>query len=175
MIPFALLLQALQRVIQVAMAATAGQDEADEDDENDANPFLDEPRALKVRNLSPSVNAEQVRQLFGYCGKVVECSIADGEAYVEFEKPEEATAALQLNGIAVGDREVQVEHTKLVLKKKGKKDPGGVASSLQLMQQVCVAAALSSFLPFPSTFLHFAKALNLWWEVEEASIPVSGV
>jgi RNA recognition motif-containing protein len=95
-----LYLQALQRVIEVAMAATANQNEAEEEDDDAANPFLDEPRALKVRNLSPVVTAEQVRQLFGFGGTVVECNItgadAAKEAYVEFEKPEEATAALQL-------------------------------------------------------------------------------
>lgn len=136
------------------MAATANQNEAEEEDDDAANPFLDEPRALKVCNLSPAVTAEQVRQLFGFCGTVVECNItgadAAKEAYVEFEKPEEATAALQLNGMTVGDRAVQVEHTKLVLKKRAKKDVG-VGASLQLMQQVGLvheSPAFSSFFFF---------------------------
>ena len=51
-------------------------------------------KTLQVSNLSPLLTVEQLKQLFGFCGTVVECAITDSKhfAYIEYSKPEEATA-----------------------------------------------------------------------------------
>ncbi|KAJ6734532.1 SPLICING REGULATORY GLUTAMINE/LYSINE-RICH PROTEIN 1, partial [Salix purpurea] len=58
-------------------------------------------KTLHVSNLSPLLTVEQLKQLFSFCGTVVECTVADSKhsAYIEYLKPEEATAALALNNI----------------------------------------------------------------------------
>ncbi|XP_068655306.1 uncharacterized protein [Aristolochia californica] len=71
-------------------------------------------KTLQVSNLSPLLTVEQLKQLFSYCGTVVECSITDSKhfAYIEYSKPEEATAALALNNMDVGGRPLNVEMAK---------------------------------------------------------------
>jgi hypothetical protein len=59
--------------------------------------------------------------------------------------------------MTVGDRAVQVEHTKLVVKKRAKKDVS-VGASLQLMQQVGRASCMSH-LRF-SSFSFFNSLFN---------------
>uniref|UniRef100_A0ACD5VLR6 Uncharacterized protein n=2 Tax=Avena sativa TaxID=4498 RepID=A0ACD5VLR6_AVESA len=71
-------------------------------------------RTVQISNLSPLLTVEHLKQMFGYVGKVVECTIADSKhtAYVEYTKPEEATAALALSSVDVGGRPLNVEMAK---------------------------------------------------------------
>jgi len=71
-------------------------------------------RTLQVSNLSPLLSADHLKQLFAYCGTVVDCTITDSKhfAYIEYLKPEEATAALALNNMDVGGRPLNVEMAK---------------------------------------------------------------
>ena len=74
-------------------------------------------RTLHVGNLSPLVTLEQLKQLFSYCGTVVECRIAGDSkqfAFVEFSTGAEAAQALGLNGMMMGDRPLRVEIAKTV-------------------------------------------------------------
>ena len=74
-------------------------------------------RTLHVGNLSPLVTLEQLKQLFSYCGTVVECRIAGDSkqfAFLEFATGAEATQALGLNGMMMGDRPLRVEIAKTV-------------------------------------------------------------
>uniref|UniRef100_A0ACD5X165 Uncharacterized protein n=1 Tax=Avena sativa TaxID=4498 RepID=A0ACD5X165_AVESA len=71
-------------------------------------------RTVQISNLSPLLMVEHLKQMFGYVGKVVDCTIADSKhtAYVEYTKPEEATAALALSNVDVGGRPLNVEMAK---------------------------------------------------------------
>lgn len=96
-------------------------DGKDEEEDESHEPLC----TLHVTNLSPILTAEQLRQLFSYCGTVTDCNLSDAKtsAYVEYSKPEEAKAALALNNMAVGGQNLKVE-----LKRKprsGKHGAGG--------------------------------------------------
>ncbi|KAK3163622.1 hypothetical protein QOZ80_1AG0006050 [Eleusine coracana subsp. coracana] len=71
-------------------------------------------KMVQISNLNPLLTVDQLKQLFGFCGKVVDCTITDSKhiAYVEYSKPEEATAALTLNNLDVGGRPLNVEMAK---------------------------------------------------------------
>eukprot|EP00898_Chlorokybus_atmophyticus_P004628 jgi/Chlat1/5166/Chrsp33S05039 len=72
-------------------------------------------RTLHVRNLSPLVKLDQLRQLFSFTGAVTDCRITGDNndmALVVYSKPEEAISALSLNGMVVGDRALKVELAK---------------------------------------------------------------
>ncbi|KAI5004854.1 hypothetical protein ZWY2020_032097 [Hordeum vulgare] len=71
-------------------------------------------KIVQISNLSPVLTVENIKQLFGYCGKVVDCTITESKhiAYVEYSKPEEATAALALSNVDVGGRPLNVEMAK---------------------------------------------------------------
>lgn len=71
-------------------------------------------KMVQISNLSPLLTVDHIKQLFGYCGKVVDCTITDSKhiAYVEYSKQEEATAALALNNMDVGGRPLNVEMAK---------------------------------------------------------------
>ncbi|CAI9778869.1 unnamed protein product [Fraxinus pennsylvanica] len=71
-------------------------------------------KTVQVSNLSPLLTVDQLKQLFGFSGTVVDCTITDSKhfAYIEYSKPEEATAALALNNIEVGGRPLNVEMPK---------------------------------------------------------------
>ncbi|KAL8484594.1 hypothetical protein ACS0TY_027047 [Phlomoides rotata] len=71
-------------------------------------------KTVQVSNLSPLLTVDQLKQLFGFCGTVVECSITDSKhfAYIEYSKAEEATSALALNNMDVGGRPLNVEMAK---------------------------------------------------------------
>jgi len=74
-------------------------------------------RTLHVGNLSPLVSIEQLRQLFAYCGTVLECRIAGDSrqfAFVEFAQGSEAQTALNLNGMMLCDRPLRIEVAKTV-------------------------------------------------------------
>lgn len=99
-------------------------------------------RTLQVSNLSPLLTVDQLKQLFGYCGTVVDCTITDSKhfAYIEYSKPEEATAALALNNIDVGGRPLNVEIAKSLPSKSSIMN-----SSLPLMMQQAVALQQMQF------------------------------
>ncbi|KAI4370454.1 hypothetical protein MLD38_018808 [Melastoma candidum] len=101
-------------------------------------------RTLQVSNLSPLLTVEQLKQLFGFCGTVVECSISDSKhfAYIEYSKPEEAAAALALNSMDVGGRPLNVEMAKTLPQKAS--NPL-TASSLPMMMQQAVAMQQMQF------------------------------
>lgn len=104
-------------------------------------------RTLQVSNLSPILNVEQLKQLFSFCGTVVECNITDSKhfAYIEYSKPEEATAALALNNMDVGGRPLNVEMAKSLPQKPATSNPSLASSSLPMMMQQAVAMQQMQF------------------------------
>lgn len=104
-------------------------------------------KTLQVSNLSPLLTVEQLKQLFGFCGTVVECTITDSKhfAYIEYSKPEEATAALALNNIDVGGRPLNVEMAKSLPPKPSVANSSLASSSLPLMMQQAVAMQQMQF------------------------------
>lgn len=103
-------------------------------------------RTLQVSNLSPLLTVEQLKQLFSFCGTVVECTITDSKhfAYIEYSKPEEATAALALNNMDVAGRPLNVEMAKS-LPQKSLVNSSLASSSLPMMMQQAVAMQQMQF------------------------------
>ncbi|XP_010421873.1 PREDICTED: serine/arginine repetitive matrix protein 2-like, partial [Camelina sativa] len=99
---------------------------------------------LQVSNLSPSLTTEQLRQLFSFCGTVVDCSITDSKnlAYIEYSNSEEATAALALNNTEVFGRPLNVEIAKSLPQKPSSNNS---SSSLPMMMQQAVAMQQMQF------------------------------
>ncbi|KAI0492649.1 hypothetical protein KFK09_026925 [Dendrobium nobile] len=99
-------------------------------------------RTLQISNLCPLLTVDQLKQLFGYCGTVVDCTITDSKhfAYIEYSTPEEATTALGLNNIDVGGRPLNVEIAKTLPAKSSV-----LNSSLPLMMQQAVALQQMQF------------------------------
>ncbi|XP_023641123.1 E3 ubiquitin-protein ligase RBBP6 isoform X1 [Capsella rubella] len=99
---------------------------------------------LQVSNLSPSLTTEQLRQLFSFCGTVVDCSITDSKqlAYIEYSNSEEATAALALNNTEVFGRPLNVEIAKSLPQKPSSNSS---SSSLPMMMQQAVAMQQMQF------------------------------
>lgn len=85
---------------------------------------------------------DHLKQLFGYCGTVVDCSITDSKhfAYIEYSKPEEASAALALNNMDVGGRPLNVEMAKSLPSKSSSSN-----SSLPIVMQQAVAMQQMQF------------------------------
>ncbi|XP_043708484.1 uncharacterized protein LOC122657754 isoform X2 [Telopea speciosissima] len=104
-------------------------------------------RTLQVSNLSPLLTVDQLKQLFSFCGTVVECSITDSKhfAYIEYSKPEEATAALALNNWDVGGRPLNVEMAKTLPPKPSILNSNLNQSSLNVMMQQAVALQQMQF------------------------------
>uniref|UniRef100_A0A0E0JD03 RRM domain-containing protein n=1 Tax=Oryza punctata TaxID=4537 RepID=A0A0E0JD03_ORYPU len=104
-------LQAHAAQMQADSKAAGGESSgsADKTDKGDAL-----KKMVQISNLSPLLTVDHIKQLFGYCGKVVDCTITDSKhiAYVEYSKQEEATAALALNNMDVGGRPLNVEMAK---------------------------------------------------------------
>ena len=103
-------------------------------------------RTLQVSNLSPLLTVEQLKQLFSFCGTVVKCTITDSKhfAYIEYTKPEEATAALALNSMDVGGRPLNVEMAKS-LPQKSATSSQMASSSLPMVMQQAVAMQQMQF------------------------------
>lgn len=101
-------------------------------------------KTVQVSNLNPLLTAEHLKQLFGFCGIVVDCTITDSKhfAYIEYSKPEEATSALALNNMDVCGRPLNVEMAKSLPPK-----PAGSlsSSSLPIMMQQAVAMQQMQF------------------------------
>lgn len=102
---------------------------------------------MQVSNLSPLLTVDQLKQLFGFSGTIVECSITDSKhfAYIEYSKPEEATAALALNNMEVGGRPLNVEMAKQLPPKPAILNSSTTSSSLPLMMQQAVAMQQMQF------------------------------
>lgn len=88
---------------------------------------------------------EQLKQLFSFCGTVVECTITDSKhfAYIEYSKPEEATAALALNNMDVGGRPMNVEMAKSLPQKPAINSQ--LSTSLPMVMQQAVAMQQMQF------------------------------
>lgn len=101
---------------------------------------------MQISNLSPLLTVDQLKQLFSFGGTVVECNITDSKhfAYIEYSKPEEATAALALNNMEVGGRPLNVEMAKSLPPKPVLNSPLG-SSSLPLVMQQAVAMQQMQF------------------------------
>lgn len=104
-------------------------------------------KTLQVSNLSPLLTVEQLKQLFSFCGTVVECSITDSKhfAYIEYSKPEEATAALALNNMDVGGRPLNVEMARSLPPKPATLNSPLGSSSLPMVMQQAVAMQQMQF------------------------------
>ncbi|RWV87030.1 hypothetical protein GW17_00051020 [Ensete ventricosum] len=99
-------------------------------------------KTIQVSNLSPLLTVDHLKQLFGYCGTVVDCTITESKhfAYIEYTKAEEATAALALNNMDVGGRPLNVEMAKSLPSKSAMGN-----SSLPLVMQQAVAMQQMQF------------------------------
>ncbi|KAF9606104.1 hypothetical protein IFM89_023127 [Coptis chinensis] len=104
-------------------------------------------KTLQVSNLSPLLSADQLKQLFAFCGTVVECSITESKhsAYVEYSKPEEAAAALALNNMDVGGRPLNVEMAKSLPPKPAILNSPLSQNSLPMVMQQAVAMQQMQF------------------------------
>lgn len=135
--------QALQaHAAQAAQAqAQSAKDNSGSADKEGKNDTL--KRTVQVSNLSPLLTVDQLKQLFGLYGTVVECNVTDSKyfAYIEYSKPEEATAALGLNNMDVAGRPLNVEMAKSLPPKSAILG----SSSLPLMMQQAVAMQQMQF------------------------------
>ncbi|PHT39392.1 hypothetical protein CQW23_22965 [Capsicum baccatum] len=104
-------------------------------------------RTVQVSNLSPLLTVDQLKQLFGCCGAILDCNITESKhfAYIEYSKPEEATGALALNNIEVGGRPLNVEMAKQLPPKASVLNSSMGSSSLPLMMQQAVAMQQMQF------------------------------
>ncbi|KAK4796200.1 hypothetical protein SAY86_028526 [Trapa natans] len=104
-------------------------------------------RTVQVSNLSPLLTVDQLKQLFGFCGTVVECTISDSKhfAYIEYSKSEEATAALSLNNMDVAGRPLNVEMAKSLPQKPSTTSSSLGSPSLPIMMQQAVAMQQMQF------------------------------
>ncbi|XVE62350.1 hypothetical protein DITRI_Ditri06bG0111100 [Diplodiscus trichospermus] len=135
--------QALQaHAAQVQAQAQSTKDSSDSPDKAGKADVL--KKTLQVSNLSPLLTVEQLKQLFSFCGTVVECTITDSKhfAYIEYSKPEEATAALALNNMDIGGRPLNVEMAKTLPQKPA---ASSTSSSLPMMMQQAVAMQQMQF------------------------------
>ncbi|ONM30863.1 RNA recognition motif (RRM)-containing protein [Zea mays] len=125
---------------QAIMAAQALQAHAAQAKAAGSTNKADEADALKrtvqISNLSPLLTVDYIKQLFGFCGKVVDCVMTDTKqiVYVEYSKPEEATAALELNSKSVGGRPLNVEMAKALPPKANNNLPMMMQQAVQLQQ-----------------------------------------
>ncbi|MBA0664451.1 hypothetical protein Goklo_004448, partial [Gossypium klotzschianum] len=136
--------QALQaHSAQVQAQAQSIKDSSDSPDKAGKADAL--KKTLQVSNLSPLLTAEQLKQLFSFCGSVVECTITDSKhfAYIEYSKPEEAMAALALNNMDIGSRPLNVEMAKTLPQKPAISSL--TSSSLPMMMQQAVAMQQMQF------------------------------
>ncbi|KVI00425.1 Filamin/ABP280 repeat-containing protein [Cynara cardunculus var. scolymus] len=104
-------------------------------------------KTLQVSNLSPLLTADQLKQFFSFCGTVIDCSITDSKhfAYIEYSKPEEATAALALNNMDVLGRPLNVEMAKSLPQKPANMNAALGSSSLPMVMQQAVAMQQMQF------------------------------
>ncbi|KAK4855655.1 hypothetical protein QYF36_009429 [Acer negundo] len=137
--------QALQAHAAQVQAQQSAKDSSGSPDKAGKDDAL--KRTLQVSNLSPLLTVEQLKQLFSFCGTVVECTITESKhfAYIEYSKPEEATAALALNNMDVGGRPMNVEMAKSLPQKSALLNSSLASSSLPMMMQQAVAMQQMQF------------------------------
>lgn len=150
MAPSAAAMAAAQAIVAAqALQAHAAQMQAQAKSTGESSDTMDQARkadalkrTLQISNLSPLLTVDQLKQLFGFCGTVANCTITDSKhfAYIEYSRPEEATAALALNNIDVGGRPLNVEMAKSLPSKSSM-----VNSSLPMMMQQAVALQQMQF------------------------------
>ncbi|KAH9325526.1 hypothetical protein KI387_005704, partial [Taxus chinensis] len=130
--------QALQAHVESAGLKSQG-DSSASSKETDNPDVLS--RTVQVSNLSPLLTSEQLRQLFSYCGTVIDFRMADSKQllYVEYTKPEEAKAAMSLNNMEVGGRPLNVEMAKSLPPKINASSSTSQATGLPMMMQQAVA------------------------------------
>lgn len=89
---------------------------------------------------------DQLKQLFGFCGTVIDCTITESKhfAYIEYSKAEETASALALNNMDVGGRPLNVEMAKSLPPKPVLNSPLG-SSSLPMVMQQAVAMQQMQF------------------------------
>ncbi|GAV58977.1 Filamin domain-containing protein/RRM_6 domain-containing protein [Cephalotus follicularis] len=155
MAPSAAAMAAAQAIVAAqALQAHAAQVQAQAQSAKDSSGSPDKgvkadalKKTLQVSNLSPLLTVDQLKRLFGYCGMVIDCSITDSKhfAYIEFSKPEEATAALALNNIDVGGRPLNVEMAKSLPPKPAIMNSSLASSSLPMVMQQAVAMQQMQF------------------------------
>lgn len=155
MAPSAAAMAAAQAIVAAqALQAHAAQVQAQAQSAKDSSGSPDKAgkadalkKTLQVSNLSPILTVEQLKQLFSFCGTVVECTITDSKhfAYIEYSKPEEATAALAMNNMDVGGRPLNVEMAKSVPQKPALLNSPLASSSLPMMMQQAVAMQQMQF------------------------------
>ncbi|GLJ40713.1 hypothetical protein SUGI_0841240 [Cryptomeria japonica] len=130
--------QALQAHVESAGLKSHG-DSSASSKETDNHDVLS--RTVQVSNFSPLLTSEQLRQLFSYCGTVIDFRMVDSKQllYVEYPKPEEAKAALSLNNMEVGGRPLNVEMAKSVPAKNNASSSSSQSTALPMMMQQAVA------------------------------------
>ncbi|KAH6770136.1 RNA recognition motif protein [Perilla frutescens var. hirtella] len=103
-------------------------------------------KTVQVSNLSPLLTVDQLKQLFSFCGTLVECTITESKhfAYIEYSKAEEAVSALALNNMDVGGRPLNVEMAKSLPPKPILNSPL-TSSSLPMVMQQAVAMQQMQF------------------------------
>ena len=72
----------------------------------------DAATSVIVKNLAAGIGVEHLRATFSVCGAVLDARVAGSGgqfAFVEFATHAEATKALRLSGMALGDRAIKVE------------------------------------------------------------------
>ncbi|KAL3835006.1 hypothetical protein ACJIZ3_009742 [Penstemon smallii] len=149
MAPSAAAMAAAQAIVaaQALQAHAAAQAQSAKDSPADKEGKADSLRkTVQVSNLSPLLTVDQLKQLFGFCGTVVGCTITDSKhfAYIEYSKPEEATSSLALNNMDVGGRPLNVEMAKSLPPKPILNSPMG-SSSLPMVMQQAVAMQQMQF------------------------------
>ncbi|CAH9142215.1 unnamed protein product [Cuscuta epithymum] len=155
MAPSAAAMAAAQAIVAAqALQAHAAQAQAQTNSANDTSGSAGKETAanclkkiVQVSNLSPLLTLDQLKQLFGFSGTIVDCSITESKhlGYVEYSKPEEATAALALNNMEVGGRPLNVEMAKQLPPKPVTLNSSSTSSSLPLMMQQAVAMQQMQF------------------------------
>lgn len=97
-----------------------------------------------MSNLTPLLTVDQLKQLFGFYGTVVECTITDSKhfAYIEYSKPEEAAAALASNNMDLAGRPLNVEMAKTLPPKTFNSASSSAMQQAVAMQQMQFQQAL---------------------------------
>jgi len=114
-------------------------------------------RTAHVSNLPNAMTLEQVKQVFSFCGTITDAregGTGKNFAFLEFSTNEEVVAALALNGMNIGGRNIRVELaktpklinpsvTKLVVTDAPKVDAAHAAAKVAGSEAVARAAEIS--------------------------------
>ncbi|XP_068331416.1 uncharacterized protein [Pyrus communis] len=154
-LPSATAMAAAQAIVAAqALQAHAAQVQAYAQSNKDSSGSLDKAgkadvleKTLQVSNLSLLLIVEQLKELFSYCGTVVQCIITDSKhfVYIEYSKAEKAIAALQLNNMDVGGRPMNVEMAKSLPQQPAAMNSSMASSSLPMVMQQAVAMQQMQF------------------------------